>query len=124
MNVDREEYGSERIIICPLPACRRPWCKECLKPLARSETVHNCKQQEFERLMRKKGWKYCPGMFYLISFAFFFLAVNLAFLGCKTPVQKETGCNHITVSFVLLFFFLNYLSNLTFFLSSVRISWM
>jgi len=76
MNVDREEYGSQRIIVCPLPACLHSWCKECLKPLPSSQTEHNCKQHGFERLMRKKGWKYCPG--------------------CKIPVQKEAGCNHIT----------------------------
>jgi len=75
MNVDRGDYESQRIIMCPLPACRHTWCKECLKPQASSQTGHNCKQG-FERLMRKKGWKYCPG--------------------CKTPVQKETGCNHMT----------------------------
>jgi hypothetical protein len=103
MNVDRGEYGSRRVIICPLPTCRHSWCKECLKPisLASSQTEHNCKQHGFERLMRKKGWKYCPGMFCLIPFAF--RPVNLA-LGCKTPVQKETGCNHMTVSSVLFFF--------------------
>jgi len=76
MNVDREEYGSQQIIMCPLPGCRHSWCKECLKPLASSKTDHNCKQHGFERLMRKKGWKYCPG--------------------CRTPVQKEMGCNHMT----------------------------
>jgi len=75
MNVDREDYGSQRIIICPLPACRHSWCKECLKPVASSQTKHNC-THGIERLMRKKGWKYCPG--------------------CNTPVQKEEGCNHMT----------------------------
>jgi len=75
-NVDRGECASQRIITCPLPACRHSWCKECLKPLANSQTEHNCKLHGFERLMRKKGWKYCPG--------------------CKTPVQKESGCNHMT----------------------------
>ncbi|KAF8817475.1 hypothetical protein BYT27DRAFT_7199003 [Phlegmacium glaucopus] len=76
MNVDRGEYATQRTIICPLPACRHKWCKECLKPLASSQTEHNCKQHGFDRLMRRKGWKYCPG--------------------CNTPVQKETGCNHMT----------------------------
>ena len=71
MNVDRGEYEDQRIIICPLPACRHAWCKECLKPLASSQTEHNCKQHGFERLMRKKGWKYCPGMFCLIPFTSF-----------------------------------------------------
>ena len=64
MNVDREEYGNQRIVICPLPACRRPWCKECLKPLAYSQLAkHDCKQDEFDELMQREGWKYCPGMF-------------------------------------------------------------
>lgn len=25
-------------------------------------------------------------------------------LGCNTPVQKETGCNHMTVSFIFILF--------------------
>ena len=110
MNVDRGEYEDQRIIICPLPACRHAWCKECLKPLASSQTEHNCKQHGFERLMRKKGWKYCPGMFCLISFTFFSCR-HLWILGCRTPVQKESGCNHMTVS---LCSFLNYLLNTIF----------
>ena len=77
MNVDRGEYGSQRIIKCPLPACRHSWCKECLKPLANSQTEHNCKQHGFERLMRKKGWKYCPGMFFLFLIPPFFYVFYL-----------------------------------------------
>ena len=63
MNVDRKDYGNQRIIICPLPACRHPWCKECLKSVAGYQAVHDCKQDQFDELMQEKGWKYCPGMF-------------------------------------------------------------
>ncbi|PPR00523.1 hypothetical protein CVT26_009909 [Gymnopilus dilepis] len=78
MRIDREQYGAERVIVCPLPLCGHKWCKTCLKTLASSQENHRCKNNNIDRLMKKKGWKYCPG--------------------CQTPVQKESGCNHITVS--------------------------
>ena len=44
--------------------------------------------------MRRKGWKYCPG-------GSLRTALNAdiihTFSGCRTPVQKESGCNHMTV---------------------------
>ncbi|KAF8159584.1 hypothetical protein B0H34DRAFT_704058 [Crassisporium funariophilum] len=76
MNVDREDYGAQNVITCPLQTCSHKWCKSCNKTLASSEAAHNCKNNGLDRLMRRKGWKYCPG--------------------CITPVQKETGCNHMT----------------------------
>jgi hypothetical protein len=76
MNVDREQYGEQSVIVCPLPRCGHKWCKSCLKTVASSEENHRCKNGNIDRLMRRKGWKYCPG--------------------CRTPVQKESGCNHMT----------------------------
>lgn len=44
---------------------------------AASDTVkHSCKGDGFESLMKKKGWRYCPG--------------------CTMPVIKESGCNHMS----------------------------
>ncbi|KAF8967707.1 hypothetical protein BDZ97DRAFT_1802901 [Flammula alnicola] len=76
MNIDREQFGEEHVLVCPLPRCGHKWCKSCLKTLASSEEHHRCKNGNIERLMKRKGWKYCPG--------------------CRTPVQKEAGCNHMT----------------------------
>ncbi|KJA28169.1 hypothetical protein HYPSUDRAFT_129996 [Hypholoma sublateritium FD-334 SS-4] len=76
MNVDRAEFGEHNILVCPLPRCAHKWCKCCLKALASSQDRHRCKNGNIERLMKRKGWKYCPG--------------------CRTPVQKEMGCNHMT----------------------------
>lgn len=78
MNVDRGQFAQESVLVCPLPRCGHKWCKSCLKALASSQQHHRCKNSNIDRLMKRKGWKYCPG--------------------CRTPVQKETGCNHMTVS--------------------------
>ncbi|KAF8202186.1 hypothetical protein BJ912DRAFT_943999 [Pholiota molesta] len=76
MNVDRGQFAQESVLVCPLPRCGHKWCKSCLKTLANSQQHHRCKNSNIDRLMKRKGWKYCPG--------------------CRTPVQKETGCNHMT----------------------------
>ncbi|KAF9054462.1 hypothetical protein BJ165DRAFT_1306121, partial [Panaeolus papilionaceus] len=76
MTVDRESLQKENIVICPLSVCGQHWCKSCNKQIASSATKHRCKHVNIDRLMRRKGWKYCPG--------------------CQTPIQKESGCNHIT----------------------------
>jgi len=76
MNVDREQYGEENTLVCPLPRCGHKWCKSCNKTVASSEDNHRCKHGNIDRLVRRKGWRYCPG--------------------CTTPVQKESGCNHMT----------------------------
>ncbi|KAF8909307.1 hypothetical protein CPB84DRAFT_1765783 [Gymnopilus junonius] len=76
MKIDREQYGQQSVIVCPLPQCGHMWCKSCIKTLASSQENHRCKNGNIDRLMKRKGWKYCPG--------------------CRTPVQKESGCNHMT----------------------------
>lgn len=61
MHVDRVEYAQQNIIICPLPACAHKWCKSCHQTVASSEERHRCRHGNIERLMKRKGWKYCPG---------------------------------------------------------------
>jgi hypothetical protein len=78
MEVDRKQYIEERVLICPLRRCAHKWCKDCQKTLPSSEHRHRCKSRNINYLMRFKGWKRCPG--------------------CLTPVQKESGCNHIVCS--------------------------
>src|SRR6267378_1222011 len=61
MNVDREQYGEENTLVCPLPRCGHKWCKSCNKTVASSEDNHRCKNGNIDRLVRRKGWRYCPG---------------------------------------------------------------
>ncbi|KAG7439763.1 uncharacterized protein BT62DRAFT_983338 [Guyanagaster necrorhizus] len=69
--VDRTEYQEAGIIACPVPRCNHIWWKSC-------QQTHSCDgSSELDHLMKQRGWKYCPG--------------------CKTSVQKESGCNHTTV---------------------------
>ncbi len=73
------------------------WCKNCLKGLKSLDDRHHCKNENIDRLMRRRGWKYCPGNLIDISLRVTRSTQHLD-LGCRTPVQKESGCNHMTVS--------------------------
>ncbi|KAJ6620547.1 hypothetical protein B0H10DRAFT_2215822 [Mycena sp. CBHHK59/15] len=75
--VDRTEYEASPILVCPLPACDHVWCKACQQTIDVAGPQHSCDgSSELEHLMKRRGWKHCPG--------------------CKTPFQKSSGCNHMT----------------------------
>ncbi|KAL0953722.1 hypothetical protein HGRIS_004912 [Hohenbuehelia grisea] len=77
MSVLREDYNREPLITCPLPNCSFSWCSACQKALDDDLFDHSCDTNAvFDGLVRESGWKFCPG--------------------CKTPIQKESGCNHMT----------------------------
>ena len=97
MSVARDEHEEANVIACPLPDCNNAWCKQCQQPINFEGPRHSCDgTSELDHLMKQQGWKYCPSesastrrhLRPLISF--FFSA-------CKTPIQKESGCNHMTV---------------------------
>ncbi|KZT57546.1 hypothetical protein CALCODRAFT_434076 [Calocera cornea HHB12733] len=75
-HVDKAQYQSTNLIVCPLPGCFHQWCKTCSKTVAYG-TKHDCEGlEELRTLMRQQGWKPCPT--------------------CKTNTEKLNGCNHIT----------------------------
>ncbi|KAF8216876.1 hypothetical protein K438DRAFT_1797974 [Mycena galopus ATCC 62051] len=75
--VDRTEYEAAPILVCPLPKCNYAWCKSCQQTIPMDGPKHSCDgSSELEHLMKRRGWKHCPG--------------------CKTPFQKSDGCNHMT----------------------------
>ncbi|KAG2011650.1 IBR domain-containing protein [Coprinopsis cinerea AmutBmut pab1-1] len=73
--VSRKDYLLAKTLNCPLSDCLNKWCKFCSKALSGSKGKHSCKGDGFEKLMKKKGWRYCPG--------------------CTMPVLKDSGCNHM-----------------------------
>ena len=97
MFVARDEHEEAKIIACPLPDCNHAWCKQCQQSIDFNGPRHSCDgTSELDHLMKEQGWKYCPSepvlaAFHLVSqFSSFSSA-------CKTPIQKISGCNHMSV---------------------------
>ncbi|KAI9453842.1 hypothetical protein BJY52DRAFT_1152884 [Lactarius psammicola] len=77
MFVARDEHEEAKIIGCPLPDCNHAWCKQCQQTIDFDGPKHSCDgTSELDHLMKQQGWKYCPS--------------------CKTPIQKVSGCNHMS----------------------------
>ncbi|TFK72289.1 hypothetical protein BDN72DRAFT_792665 [Pluteus cervinus] len=77
VNIDRQEYEENAILACPLPGCNYGWCKNCQQAIVQNGPRHSCDgTNELDHLMTQQGWKRCPR--------------------CKTPIQKTSGCNHMT----------------------------
>src|SRR6266511_1022955 len=101
MFVDNIELKSTNIIVCPLRGCNHVWCKRCEQTIQVPGPQHSCDgSRELEHLMRARGWRHCPGTSFFADSWLLKVALQLIFslIGCQTPVQKESGCNHMTVS--------------------------
>ena len=61
--VDKAEYQAQEVIVCPLPTCNHVWCKSCSQTIATLKgPKHSCDgSSELNHLMRRQGWKHCPG---------------------------------------------------------------
>ncbi|KAI6102651.1 hypothetical protein EDD16DRAFT_343524 [Pisolithus croceorrhizus] len=74
--VDRTDYNDMPNIVCPMRDCNHVWCRLCHRTIVIDGPKHSCDgSSELDHLMKEKGWHYCPS--------------------CKTPIQKEYGCNHM-----------------------------
>ncbi|KAF7969295.1 hypothetical protein HWV62_27771 [Athelia sp. TMB] len=75
--VDKEDFETADTLSCPFADCQHIWCKACQHSIVIGGPPHSCDgSTEFDFLMDKEGWKYCPS--------------------CKTPFMKTEGCNHMT----------------------------
>ncbi|OAX36116.1 hypothetical protein K503DRAFT_327730 [Rhizopogon vinicolor AM-OR11-026] len=80
--VDKQEHEASQTLICPLPNCNHRWCKACQQPTPINSAPHSCDGiAELDNLMTQQGWKYCPN--------------------CRTPVERDGGCRHMTVRDIL-----------------------
>ncbi|GJJ08134.1 hypothetical protein Clacol_002342 [Clathrus columnatus] len=63
--VDRVDHTTMKILTCPIPDCRRSWCKDCLYRVEQgvADSDHSCDGSlEMANLVRDSGWMYCPGI--------------------------------------------------------------
>jgi hypothetical protein len=98
MFVARDEHEKANIIICPLPDCNYAWCKECQQSIDLDGPEHSCDgTSELDHLMSQNGWKYCPSEPTRVR-CYIYAEIFLFFSACKTPIQKRSGCNHMSVS--------------------------
>ena len=97
MFVARDEYENAKTIVCPLADCNHAWCKQCQKSIDSNGPKHSCDgTSELDHLMKEQGWKYCPcepvpATFHVLGSQIFSSSA------CKTPIQKISGCNHMSV---------------------------
>ncbi|KAI6141899.1 hypothetical protein BKA82DRAFT_1002995 [Pisolithus tinctorius] len=75
--VDRADVLASDRMQCPVPRCGHVWCKKCQQTIENNDVEHSCDgSKEFENLVKQQQWKYCPS--------------------CKTPIEKQFGCNHLS----------------------------
>ena len=100
MFVARDDHDEAEIIACPLPDCDNIWCKQCQQTVDIGGPRHSCDGTlELDHLMKQQGWKYCPCMSVLTCYR---KSPTLFFLACRTPIQKVSGCNHMSVSSIVI----------------------
>ncbi|KIK79407.1 hypothetical protein PAXRUDRAFT_834120 [Paxillus rubicundulus Ve08.2h10] len=74
--VDRGDHEATNELRCPVLGCDHVWCRKCQQSIDPNSTTHSCDgASELDHLMKERGWKYCPN--------------------CKTPIQKQDGCDHM-----------------------------
>ena len=61
MHVDKVIFATQNVIVCRDLKCGHKWCNNCMKDAINPED-HRCKTGSIDKLMKRKGWKYCPGM--------------------------------------------------------------
>ncbi|KAI0062805.1 hypothetical protein BV25DRAFT_1915927 [Artomyces pyxidatus] len=77
--VDKQDLSEMKLVNCPFGDCSYVWCQACQQEIIPGRPPHRCDgTDKLDRLMAKKGWKYCPT--------------------CNTPIQKAAGCDHIICS--------------------------
>ncbi|KAH9028401.1 hypothetical protein EDB84DRAFT_277312 [Lactarius hengduanensis] len=96
MFVARDEHEVAKIIKCPLPDCDHAWCKQCQQTFRFGGPTHSCDGTlELDDLVKQQGWKYCPCT-PVLTCCYYHQPCSSFFLACKTPIQKVSGCNHMT----------------------------
>ena len=98
MFVARDEHEEAKIIVCPLPDCDHAWCKQCQQSIDFNGPKHSCDgTSELDHLMKQQGWKYCPSEPTRAISHFLGSHFSSSSSACKTPIQKISGCNHMSV---------------------------
>jgi hypothetical protein len=98
MFVARDEHEEANIIACLLPDCNHACCKQCQQSIDFNGPKHSCDgTSELDYLMKQQGWKHCPSEPVLAAFYLLGSQISSSPSACKTPIQKISGCNHMSV---------------------------
>jgi hypothetical protein len=102
MFVAREDYLEQDVVICPLPYCGHKFCKACLATIPNGTNQHVCTANDngLIRLMQENGWRQCPGRFSRMECLKLAQRRDMT-TGCRSAIQKESGCNHMHVSLAI-----------------------
>ncbi|KAF9234662.1 hypothetical protein BU15DRAFT_52355, partial [Melanogaster broomeanus] len=99
--VDKFDLEAADEVRCPSLGCDHVWCKKCQQSIDAGGPKHSCDgASELDHLMKQQGWKYCPSEWPLHVYG---LHCGAAYpvIDCKTPIQKQEGCNHMSVSLLI-----------------------
>lgn len=96
---DKQRLNETRNLKCPYTDCHYVWCKSCQQEIAPWSPDHPCDDgsSALKRLVEERNWKYCPSESIPSSSSWILVREDDS-TACRTPCEKISGCNLVSVS--------------------------